>query len=191
MLTTYTLWEREGANYSIDRSFLSKWPWSHVVMDEAHALKNSSSTRSKKLRKVAGLAATRIMLTGESGGGAPHCVCVCLLRVGSRAVGWLSVHPGKVRQLPSLSPAYRVPGTPPHHASFFPPPRPPSPYALPLLQARRSRTTWRSCTRCWPSCCPPSSPRATAPTRWRSRWRTRRGPVRPATWRRRRGWWSA
>ncbi|KAG2446661.1 hypothetical protein HYH02_008231 [Chlamydomonas schloesseri] len=64
MLTTYTLWEREGANYSIDRSFLSKWPWSHVVMDEAHALKNSSSTRSKKLRKVAGLAATRIMLTG-------------------------------------------------------------------------------------------------------------------------------
>ncbi|GFR44725.1 hypothetical protein Agub_g6050, partial [Astrephomene gubernaculifera] len=64
LLTTYTLWEREGANYGIDRAFLSKWPWSHVVMDEAHALKNSSSTRSRKLRKVAQMAATRIMLTG-------------------------------------------------------------------------------------------------------------------------------
>ncbi|GLC48685.1 hypothetical protein PLESTB_000125600 [Pleodorina starrii] len=64
LLTTYTVWEREGPAYGIDRAFLSKWPWSHVVMDEAHALKNSSSTRSKKLRKVAQLAATRIMLTG-------------------------------------------------------------------------------------------------------------------------------
>lgn len=64
-LTTYTLWEREGPTYGIDRCFLAKWPWSHVVMDEAHALKNSASTRSRKLRKVAQLAATRIMLTGE------------------------------------------------------------------------------------------------------------------------------
>ena len=31
MLTTYTLWEREGTSYSLDRAFLSKWNWSHVV----------------------------------------------------------------------------------------------------------------------------------------------------------------
>ncbi|KXZ47584.1 hypothetical protein GPECTOR_34g743 [Gonium pectorale] len=64
MLTTYTLWERDGPNYAIDRAFLARWPWSHVIMDEAHALKNSASTRSRKLRKVASGAMTRVMLTG-------------------------------------------------------------------------------------------------------------------------------
>lgn len=69
MLTTYTVWEREGATYSIDRAFLSKWAWSHVVMDEAHALKNSLSTRTRKLCRVAQGAAHRVMLTGGGGGG--------------------------------------------------------------------------------------------------------------------------
>jgi hypothetical protein len=40
------------------------------VMDEAHALKNSGSMRSRKLRKVAQMAATRVMLTGVAEGGA-------------------------------------------------------------------------------------------------------------------------
>lgn len=34
------------------------------IMDEAHALKNSKSTRAKKLRGVAELARHRVMLTG-------------------------------------------------------------------------------------------------------------------------------
>jgi hypothetical protein len=37
MLTTYTLWERESTAYSIDRSFLSRWPWSHVVRRAARS----------------------------------------------------------------------------------------------------------------------------------------------------------
>lgn len=31
LLTTYTMYEREGVAYSIDRQFLKKWPWSNVV----------------------------------------------------------------------------------------------------------------------------------------------------------------
>jgi SNF2 family DNA or RNA helicase len=39
--------------HSADRSFLRKWKWSQMVMDEAHALKNANSQRSKRLRKLA------------------------------------------------------------------------------------------------------------------------------------------
>jgi len=38
---------------SADRAFLRKWKWSQMVMDEAHALKNANSQRSRRLRKLA------------------------------------------------------------------------------------------------------------------------------------------
>ncbi|KAG1655262.1 hypothetical protein FOA52_009819 [Chlamydomonas sp. UWO 241] len=63
MLTTYTLFEREGG-YIKDRAFLLKWAWSYLVADEAHALKNRSSIRTRKLRKVAATCGNRILLTG-------------------------------------------------------------------------------------------------------------------------------
>jgi SWI/SNF-related matrix-associated actin-dependent regulator 1 of chromatin subfamily A len=63
MLTTYSLFERDELQYRLDRQFLCRWRWGHMICDEAHALKNANSTRSKKLRKVrrcvAGLAGAR------------------------------------------------------------------------------------------------------------------------------------
>ncbi|MEW5304870.1 MAG: hypothetical protein WDW36_007450 [Sanguina aurantia] len=64
LLTTYTLFEREGDSYREDRQFLTRWAWSHLVMDEAHALKNRHSIRAVKMRKVAGHCKARVMLTG-------------------------------------------------------------------------------------------------------------------------------
>ena len=49
---------------SADRTFLRKWKWSQIILDEAHALKNASSARSKRLRRLASEARGRVMLTG-------------------------------------------------------------------------------------------------------------------------------
>lgn len=38
MLSCYTLFEKDSADQRIDRSFLRSWPWSHLVLDEAHAV---------------------------------------------------------------------------------------------------------------------------------------------------------
>ncbi len=54
LLTTYSVFEREELAYRLDRTFLSKWRWGCMICDEAHALKNAGSTRSRKLRKVRG-----------------------------------------------------------------------------------------------------------------------------------------
>lgn len=64
MLVTYTLFERDGADQRADRSFLRKWEWSHLVLDEAHLIKNPSSSRAKKLWLVADKCQRRILLTG-------------------------------------------------------------------------------------------------------------------------------
>lgn len=37
----------------LDRGFLEKWRWSHLVMDEAHALKNRNASRTMRLRRRA------------------------------------------------------------------------------------------------------------------------------------------
>jgi SWI/SNF-related matrix-associated actin-dependent regulator 1 of chromatin subfamily A len=49
---------------SADRAFLRKWKWSQMLLDEAHALKNAASQRSRRLRKLAGGCRGRVMLTG-------------------------------------------------------------------------------------------------------------------------------
>ena len=41
LLTCYTLFERQGDDQQRDRSFLCGWQWSHMVMDEAHAVSST------------------------------------------------------------------------------------------------------------------------------------------------------
>ena len=53
MLTCYTLFERDSVDQQADRSFLKKWHWSHLVLDEAHAVKNASGMRTKRLTRYA------------------------------------------------------------------------------------------------------------------------------------------
>ena len=54
MLTCYTLFERDSVDQQADRSFLRKWSWSHLLLDEAHAVKNASAMRTKRLTRFAG-----------------------------------------------------------------------------------------------------------------------------------------
>ncbi len=51
MLTCYTLFERDSMEQQADRSFLKKWQWSHLLLDEAHAIKNANAMRTKRLTR--------------------------------------------------------------------------------------------------------------------------------------------
>jgi len=51
MLTCYTLFERDSVDQQADRSFLKKWQWSHLLLDEAHAVKNANAMRTKRLTR--------------------------------------------------------------------------------------------------------------------------------------------
>lgn len=51
MLTCYTLFERDSMDQQADRSFLKKWQWSHLLLDEAHAVKNTGAMRTKRLTR--------------------------------------------------------------------------------------------------------------------------------------------
>ena len=51
MLTCYTLFERDSVDQQADRSFLKKWQWSHLLLDEAHAVKNANAMRTKRLAR--------------------------------------------------------------------------------------------------------------------------------------------
>ena len=64
MLTSYTLFERDSPDQRADREFLESWRWSHLIMDEAHALKNRNAQRTTRLRRVANASRRRIMMTG-------------------------------------------------------------------------------------------------------------------------------
>jgi SNF2 family DNA or RNA helicase len=64
MLTSYTLFERDSPDQRADRDFLESWRWSHLIMDEAHALKNRNAQRTTRLRRVANTSRRRIMMTG-------------------------------------------------------------------------------------------------------------------------------
>ncbi|PSC69740.1 CHROMATIN REMODELING 19 [Micractinium conductrix] len=64
MLTCYTLFERDSPEQRLDRGFLEKWRWSHLIMDEAHALKNRNASRTTRLRRVSNASRRRIMMTG-------------------------------------------------------------------------------------------------------------------------------
>ena len=53
MLTCYSLFERDSVDQQADRSFLKKWDWSHLLLDEAHAVKNANAMRTKRLTRCA------------------------------------------------------------------------------------------------------------------------------------------
>ncbi|RMZ56744.1 hypothetical protein APUTEX25_002833, partial [Auxenochlorella protothecoides] len=67
MLTCYTLFERDGPAQRHDRPFLESWQWSHLIMDEAHALKNAETARpwpGGGGTGVAQVSRRRVMMTG-------------------------------------------------------------------------------------------------------------------------------
>lgn len=51
MLTCYTLFERDSTEQKYDRKFLKSWKWSHLILDEAHAVKNSNAMRTVRLNR--------------------------------------------------------------------------------------------------------------------------------------------
>lgn len=51
MLTGYSSFERTNAAQIQDRAFLRRFSWSHLIMDEGHAVKNAASGRSLRLRR--------------------------------------------------------------------------------------------------------------------------------------------
>ncbi|DBA89364.1 TPA: hypothetical protein ACH3X1_016225 [Trebouxia sp. C0004] len=51
MLTCYTLFETDPVEQQADRTFLKKWQWSHLLLDEAHAVKNANAMRTKRLTR--------------------------------------------------------------------------------------------------------------------------------------------
>ena len=66
MLTCYTLFERDSVDQQADRSFLRKWQWSHLLLDEAHAVKNASAMRTKRLTKWARCVAHYLLQANSS-----------------------------------------------------------------------------------------------------------------------------
>ncbi|GFH20839.1 uncharacterized protein HaLaN_18031, partial [Haematococcus lacustris] len=64
LITTYSMFERDSPDARVDRAFITRWRWSHMVADEAHALKNRNSIRTRKLMKLARKCEHRILLTG-------------------------------------------------------------------------------------------------------------------------------
>lgn len=61
LLTCYTLFERDSVDQQADRSFFKKWRWSHLLLDEAHAVKNASAMRTRRLtRYMAELCSTAL-----------------------------------------------------------------------------------------------------------------------------------
>lgn len=60
IVTTYTYFERESC--SDDRKFFRSFKFGYVILDEAHSIKNSNSSRFQRLQKIS--AKHRLLLTG-------------------------------------------------------------------------------------------------------------------------------
>jgi hypothetical protein len=131
----------------LDRGFLEKWRWSHLIMDEAHALKNRNASRTTRLRRVSNASRRRIMMTG---GWRPGGVVVVVCEGGRR----------RQSLPPPWRPARRQPCVCHVRPGLVHPPCQVhlaaaclTPHGLPL-QAPPCRTTWLSCRTCCTSCCP-------------------------------------
>lgn len=64
MLTCYSFFQRDSPAQKDDRKFFRKFPFSCLVMDEAHLLKDRSSMRTRRLSDLSKNAHHRLMLTG-------------------------------------------------------------------------------------------------------------------------------
>jgi SWI/SNF-related matrix-associated actin-dependent regulator 1 of chromatin subfamily A len=64
IIACYSLFERDSEDTKLNRGFLRKLTFSHLVLDEAHLVKNRNTQRSKRLDSVAAKARRRVLLTG-------------------------------------------------------------------------------------------------------------------------------
>lgn len=80
MLTCYTLFERDSVEQQADRSFLKKWQWSHLLLDEAHAVKNANAMRTKRLTRYISNIIRHTSETFSNKHVASLCVCALLLQ---------------------------------------------------------------------------------------------------------------
>ena len=64
LIPCYSLFERDSADQKQHRAWLRSMTYSHLVLDEAHLVKNRATQRAKRLDAVAARARRRVLLTG-------------------------------------------------------------------------------------------------------------------------------
>ena len=64
LIACYSLFERDSADQKQHRAWLRSMTYSHLVLDEAHLVKNRATQRAKRLDAVAARARRRVLLTG-------------------------------------------------------------------------------------------------------------------------------
>ena len=64
IIACYSLFERDSAEQKTHRQWLRTLNYSHLVLDEAHLVKNRATQRAKRLDAVAAKARRRVLLTG-------------------------------------------------------------------------------------------------------------------------------
>ena len=64
LIACYSLFERDSADQKQHRAWLRSMTYSHLVLDEAHLVKNRATQRAKRLDAVAARARRRLLLTG-------------------------------------------------------------------------------------------------------------------------------
>ena len=64
IIACYSLFERDSADQKQHRAWLRSLTYSHLVLDEAHLVKNRATQRAKRLDAVASKARRRVLLTG-------------------------------------------------------------------------------------------------------------------------------
>ena len=64
IIACYSLFERDSADVKLHRKWLRSLRFSHLVLDEAHLVKNRNTQRAKRLDLVAARARRRVLLTG-------------------------------------------------------------------------------------------------------------------------------
>jgi len=64
IVTCYSLFERDSEDSIRDRKLLGSWDYSHMILDEAHGIKNNLTQRAVRLRKLSRRCGFRLLLTG-------------------------------------------------------------------------------------------------------------------------------
>jgi SWI/SNF-related matrix-associated actin-dependent regulator 1 of chromatin subfamily A len=64
IIACYSIFERDSADSREKRAWLRSLNYSHLVLDEAHLVKNRATQRARRLDAVATKARRRVLLTG-------------------------------------------------------------------------------------------------------------------------------